>query len=99
MEPGISIFRLRKKELSYPEEGGQQVPPNCLDLSIKPHRVTSHDFILNKLKPPLHITCLGLIYLRARVIELCYNSSKKYTVSFSLHKTHGDVPPLNLSST
>jgi len=24
VEPGISIFRLRKKELSYPEEGGSR---------------------------------------------------------------------------
>jgi len=29
--------------------GGQPLPPICLGLSTKPHGVTSHDFILNKL--------------------------------------------------
>ena len=53
VEPGISIFRVRRRELSYPEEGGQQVPPNCLGLSTKPHGVTSCDFILNILKSPI----------------------------------------------
>jgi hypothetical protein len=61
--------------------------------STKPHGVTSRDFILNKLKSPLHITCLGLIYLRARFIKLHLKFLKRYAVSFPLHKTHGDVPP------
>jgi len=98
MEPGISIFRVRRKVLSYPEEGGQPVPPICLGLFTKPHGVTFCDFILNKLKSPLHITCLGLTHLRARVIELHIEFLKRYAVNFSLHKTHGDVPPLNLFS-
>jgi len=92
VEPGISIFRVRRKELSYPEEGGQQVPPNCLSLSTKPHGVRSRDFILNKLKSPLHITCLGLIYMSTRVVKLRTEFLKRYAVSFSLHKTYGDVP-------
>ena len=36
----------------------------------KPHGVTFCNFILNKLKYPLHITHLGLVYMRTRVIEL-----------------------------
>ena len=86
VEPGISIFRVRRRELSYPEEGGQQVPPNCLGLSTKPHGVTCHDFILNKLKSPLHITCLGLIYMSTRLVELHTEFPERYAVSFSLHK-------------
>jgi len=81
-----------------PLRGGHLVPPNCLGLSTKPHGVTSCDFILNKLKSPLHITCLGLIYMSTRVIKLHTEFLKRYAVSFSLHKTHGDVPPLNQSS-
>jgi len=49
---------------SYTLKRGQQVPPNCLGLSTKPHGITSRDFILNKLKSPLHITCLGLTLRR-----------------------------------
>jgi len=97
VEPGISIIRLRRKELLYPEEGGQQVLPDCLSLSTKPHGVTSRDFILNKLQSPLRITCLGLIYMSTRVVELHTEFLKRYAVSFSLHKTHCDVAPLNLS--
>jgi len=99
VEPGISIFRVRRKELSYSEEGGQQVPPNYLGLCTKPHRVQSRDFILNKLKSPLLITCLGLIYTGTRVVKLHIKFFKTYA-QVSLHKTHGDVPPplTNLSS-
>jgi hypothetical protein len=50
VEPGISIFRVRRKELLYPEEGAIG--------SSKPHGVTSCDFILIKLKFPLSSTCL-----------------------------------------
>jgi len=32
------------------------------------------------------------------VVELRVKVLKRYAVSFSLHKSHGDVPPLNLSS-
>jgi len=32
-------------------------------------------------------------------IEVHIEFLKRYAVGFSLHKTHGDVPPLNLSST
>jgi len=99
VEPGISIFRLRRKELSYPQEGGSRLPPHCLGLSTKPHGITTHDFILNKLKSPLHITCLGLIYMSTRVVELRYEFLKRYAGSFSLHKTHGGVLPLSLPST
>ena len=40
VEPGISVFRLRRKELSYPE-GEAAVPPNCFGLSTKPHGLYS----------------------------------------------------------
>ena len=73
------------------KRGVQQVPPNCFGLSTKPHGVTSYDFTLNKLKPPLHIICLGLIYMSTRVSELRIKFLKRYTVNFSLHKTRGDV--------
>ena len=99
VEPGIFIFRLRRKELLYPQKGGSRFPPNCLGLPTKPHGITTHDFILNKLKSPLHITCLGLICMSTRVVKLRYEFLKRYAVSISLHKTHGDVLPLSLSST
>ena len=71
---------------------GAAGPPNYLGLSTKPHGVTSHDFILNKLKSPLHITCLGLIYMSTRIIELRIKFLKRYAESSSIHRTHGDVP-------
>jgi len=85
---------------SHTLKRGQKVPPHCLGLSTKPHSVTPRDFIVKKLKSPLHITCLGLIYVSTGVVELHIKFLKRYAISFSLHKTHGDVhPPLNLSST
>jgi len=41
---------------SHTLKRGQHVPPNYLGLSTLHHGVTSRDFILNKLKSPLHIT-------------------------------------------
>ena len=35
----------------------------------------------------------GLIYMNTRVIKLRIEFLKRYAVSFSLHKTHGDVLP------
>ena len=85
-----------KERTLVPWRGQQQVPPNCLGLPTKPHAVTSRDSILNKLKSPLHITCLGLIYMSISFVELSIKFLKRYAVSFSLHKTN-DVAPLNLS--
>jgi len=68
VELDISIVRSEGKN-SRTLKRGQQVPPNCLCLTTKPHGVTSHDFNLNKLKSRLHITCVGLIYMSTRVIE------------------------------
>jgi len=80
-----------KERALVPWRGGQQVPPKFLGLSTRPHGVTSCDIILNKLKSPLHITYLGLIYSSNRVVELHINFLKSHAVSFSLHKTHGDM--------
>ena len=65
------------------KRGGHQVPPNCLGLSTKHHGITSRDFILNKLKSPLQITCLGFIYMSTRVAELRIEFLK-YALSFVL---------------
>ena len=92
VEPGISIFRLRSKELSYPEEGGSgflQIVWVYLPNLMGSHPMT----ILSQLKSPSHITCLGLIHMSTGIIELHYEFFKRYAVSFSLHKTHGNVPP------
>ena len=72
-DDSISIFRVRRQELSYPEEGMRV----CLGLSTKPHGDTSRDFILNQLKSPLHITCLDLIYMSTRAIQLCVKFLKR----------------------
>ena len=73
--------------------GGQQVPPNCLGLSTKPHGVTFHDFILNKLQSPLHITFLGLIYMSTRVFKLHIKFLKRYTVQFHPSQNTWQCPP------
>ena len=86
-------------KISHALKRGQQVLPNCLGLSTKPHGVISFDCILNKLKSPLHSTCLSLIYMSTRVVKLHIKFLKTHAVVMSLHKTHGDVPPLNLFST
>jgi len=36
--------------------------------------------------------------MSTRVVELHIDFLKRYAASYSLHKTHGDVPPLNMSS-
>ena len=36
--------------------------------------------------------------MSTRVVELGIEFLKRYAVSFSLHKPHGDVLPLNLAS-
>jgi len=96
VEPGISTFWVRRKELSYPEQGGSRFLQ--IIWVYLPNLMESHPvIILNKLKSPLHITCLGLTYMTTRVVKLHNEFLKRYA-EVSLHKTHGDVPPLNLSS-
>ena len=97
MELGISIFRVRRKELSYPEEGGSWFLQFVW--AYLPNLMESYPVILfpTNLKSPLHITCLGLIYMSTRVIKLLIEFLKRYAVILPNHKTHGDVPPLPLN--
>jgi len=84
VEPGISIFRLRRKELSYPEEGGSrflQIVWGCLPNLMESHPLTLFSTNLS----PHYISHAWVVKLRIKFL-------KKYAVSFSLHKTHGDVP-------
>jgi len=60
-----------KNSCTLKRGGGQQIPSNYLGLSTKPYGVTSREFIPNKMKSPLHITCVGLRYMSTRVSELC----------------------------
>jgi hypothetical protein len=56
--------------------------------SSKLYLMESHPVtILNKLKSPLHITCLGLIYMSTRVIKLHTEFLERYAVSFSPQNT------------
>jgi len=92
VEPGISIFRIRRKEVLYPEEGGSRFLQ--IVWVYLPNLMESHPITLfsTNWKSTLHITCLGLIYMSTRVVELHIEFLERYAVSFSLHKTHGDVP-------
>jgi len=80
-EPEISIFRLRRKELLDSEEGGSRFLQNVW--VYLPNLMESHPRTLfPELKYPLHIACLGLIYMSTRVTELCVKFLKTYAVSF-----------------
>jgi len=82
VEPGISIFRVRGKELAYPEEGGSrflQIIWVYLPNLMESHPVT----LFSTNKSPLHITCLGLIYKSTRVVELRIEFLEMYAVSFT----------------
>ena len=76
-----------KERTHEPWRGVWQVPPNCLSLSTKPHGVISRDFILNKPKSPLQITCLGLMYMSTRVVELNCVSNSSQDMQYVSHFT------------
>ena len=57
-----------------------------LGLSTKPHGVTSRYF-LNELWSPLHITCIGLIYMSTRVVELYIEFFERNAISFTSQNT------------
>jgi len=79
VEPGISIFRLRRKELLYPEGGGGRfLQIVCVYL---PNLMESHPTTLSSTFP-LHITCLGLIYMSTKVTELRIKFLIIYAVKF-----------------
>ena len=97
VEPGISIFRLRRKELSYPEEGGSRF------LQIVWVYQTSWSHIpwlySQQTKVPItyHMPRFNIHEHQGQWTAQWI--PQRYAVSFCPHKTHVDVPPLNLSST
>jgi hypothetical protein len=93
VEPDISVFSVRKKELSFSAEGGSwflQIVWVYLANLTELHHMTLSSTKLWEVPIAYHMPRFNIH--KYQVVEPHTEFLKRYAVSFLLHTTHGDVP-------